>query len=209
LRPQSHIVQIIGTDPRFSPWRSSLAQQKWPTYFSSHRGAFAENPIRARKILRSAPSQDFVTLAITARRFKPQFSKVHQNPYRKDIELLRSAFRAARLVTSKAQRLCSPGRDAVIARCLPFAATPQAPLRSSFRQRAITAVRSKSLRERVSIRLIVRLSRICAVLKTTVFEAPFQRDRSFPQRPFDAASPRGDCAVRFNGRHRLRVCWSE
>lgn len=63
-------------------------------------------------------------------------------PRRKDIELLRSGFRAARLLTRESQSLCSTRRDAVIASCLPFAFAPQTPLRASFRQLAITAVGS-------------------------------------------------------------------
>jgi CO dehydrogenase nickel-insertion accessory protein CooC1 len=44
-----------------------------------------------------------------------------------------------------AKTLLPLSRDAAIARCLPFAAPPQAPPRPSFRQRVITAVCSESL----------------------------------------------------------------
>ena len=59
---------------------------------------------------------------------------------RKDSGLVRSVSLG---LGSRSQnlRLCSPSTpDAVIASCLPFASAPQAPLRASFRQLAITAV---------------------------------------------------------------------
>ncbi len=65
---------------------------------------------------------------------------------RKDIELpsFGPPRRAASLFESS-KTLLPLSTDAVIARCLPFAAPPQAPPRPSFRQRAITAVCSESL----------------------------------------------------------------
>jgi len=64
----------------------------------------------------------------------------------KTLNFLRSGLRrrAAPLFESS-KTLLPLSRDAAIARCLPFAASPQAPPRPSFRQRVITAVCSESL----------------------------------------------------------------
>jgi hypothetical protein len=62
----------------------------------------------------------------------------------KTLSFLLPGFRAA-VPPSKSSKTLLPLRDAVIACCLPFAATPQAALRSSFRQRAITVVCSEVL----------------------------------------------------------------
>jgi hypothetical protein len=76
-----------------------------------------------------------------------RFIAVAKPDVAKTLNFLHSGFDAARLLSSKVQRLCIPlYRDAAIARCLPFAAPAQAPPRPSFRQRVITAVCSKSLK---------------------------------------------------------------
>ena len=70
---------------------------------------------------------------------------------RKDSGLVRSVSLALGS-HSQNRRLCSPSTpDAVIASCLPFAFAPQAPLRASFRQLAITAVGSNRFAESLSV----------------------------------------------------------
>ena len=86
-------------------------------------------------------SQVAANLSIIYRRFR----RIYRHPQgRKDIELSPSGLPRCGSSLRKLKDFAPPfSSNAVIARCSPFAATPQAPLRSSFRQRAFTAMRSE------------------------------------------------------------------